>query len=90
MKMARNEEETFNLVLRKPDMRLFMDNKNEELEEKISTINQQVGLLSRYLSHLSKKVDDTLTLIKVQEEKIKDLESRIEALTAKELEFKTS
>lgn len=83
---SRKEEETFDIILRKPDMRLFVDTpKNTEMMDKLNTISQQVDLLSRYISHLSKKLDDSLVLIKLQEEKIKDLESRIEALTAREL-----
>ncbi len=83
---SRKEEETFDIILRKPDMRMFVDtSKNTEMMDKLNTISQQVDLLSRYLSHLSKKLDDSLVLIKLQEEKIKDLESRVEALTAREL-----
>lgn len=83
---GRKEEETFDIILRKPDMSLFIDKpKNTETIDKLNTISQQVELLSRYVSHLSKKVEDSLVLIKLQEDKLKDLESRIEALTAREL-----
>lgn len=81
----RREEEKFDIILQKPITGVY-DTKTAEIMEKLDTISQQVGLLSRYLSHLSRKVDDSFSLIKVQEEKIKDLESRIEALTARELE----
>lgn len=82
---SRKEEETFDIILRKPDMRFLETPKQNEIIEKLNGISQQVDLLSRYVSHLSKKLDDSLVLIKLQEEKIKDLESRIEALTAREL-----
>lgn len=81
----RREEEKFDIILQKPITGVY-ESKTPEIMEKLDTISQQVGLLSRYLSHLSRKVDDSFSLIKVQEEKIKDLESRIEALTARELE----
>jgi len=83
--MGRREEETFNIVLKKTDMKISDSTKNE-IEEKVKTLSQQIELMSRYLSHLSKKIDDSLALIKVQEEKIKDLESRMDALTEREFE----
>jgi chromosome segregation ATPase len=81
----KNEEERFDIILVKPELRAIADIKREGLEEKVDEISKQVNLLSKYLNHLSKKIDDALTLIKVQEEKKKDLESRIEALTAREI-----
>ena len=82
----RKEEERIDIKTLRKAIIGEQDSKKEEIMEKLDTISQQVGLLSRYLSHVSRKVDDSLTLIKVQEEKIKDLESRIEALTARELD----
>jgi archaellum component FlaC len=81
----RNEEERFDIILVKPELRALADLKRESLEEKVDEISKQVNLLSKYLNHLSKKVDDALALIRVQEEKVKDLESRVEALTAREI-----
>ncbi|MEM5799398.1 MAG: hypothetical protein QXZ43_01900 [Candidatus Aenigmatarchaeota archaeon] len=82
----KNEEERFDIIFVKPELRALRDIKREELEDKVDEISKQVNLLSKYMNHLSRKIDDALTLIKVQEEKINDLESRIEALTARELE----
>jgi len=81
----RNEEERFDIILVKPELRALADLKRTGLEEKVDEISRQMNVLSKYLSHLSKKIDDALALIRVQEEKIKDLESRIEALTAREI-----
>jgi peptidoglycan hydrolase CwlO-like protein len=81
----RNEEERFDIILVKPELRALADLKRTGLEEKVDELSRQMNVLSKYLSHLSKKIDDALALIRVQEEKIKDLESRIEALTAREI-----
>lgn len=81
----KREEEKFDIVLIKPELRMLRDIKREELEDKVDELAKQVNLLTKYLNHLSKKIDDALTLIKVQEEVIKDLESRVEALTAREI-----
>ncbi|MEM5878545.1 MAG: hypothetical protein QXF12_06750 [Candidatus Aenigmatarchaeota archaeon] len=81
----RNEEETFNLVVLKPELKALRDIKREELEEKVDEILKQLNTVTKYFNHLSKKTDDSLILIKVLEEKVKDLESRIEALTVREL-----
>jgi len=85
MLFRRNEEERFDIILVKPELRALAGLKREGLEEKVDEISRQVNLLSKYLNHLSKKIDDALTLIRVQEERLKDLESRIEALTAREI-----
>ncbi|MCX8178965.1 MAG: hypothetical protein N3D75_04005 [Candidatus Aenigmarchaeota archaeon] len=81
----RNEEETFNFAAFKPELKALRDVKREELEEKVDEILKQLNTVTKYFNHLSKKTDDSLMLIKVLEEKIKDLESRVEALTAREL-----
>lgn len=81
----RNEEETFNFITLRPDLRALRDVKREELEEKIDEILNQLNTITKYFNHLSKKTDDALMLIKVLEEKVKDLENRVESLTAREL-----
>ncbi|MFH8092361.1 MAG: hypothetical protein QXM38_00230 [Candidatus Aenigmatarchaeota archaeon] len=82
----KNKEETFDIILLKPELRTLRDLKREELENKVDELANQINTLSKYVNFLSRKVDDALTLIKVQEENLKDLESRLEALTAKEIE----
>lgn len=79
--MVLGEEESFKSrpvvkKVEKPDSKLIL-----QLDE----ISRQVDVISRYVAMLSKRVDDALALTRVQEEKIKDLEDRIEALTAREL-----
>ncbi|MBU5690137.1 MAG: hypothetical protein QXM68_02780 [Candidatus Aenigmatarchaeota archaeon] len=81
----RNEEETFNFAVFKPELKALRDVKREELEAKIDEILSQINIITKYFNHLSKKTDDSLMLIKVLEERVKDLESRVEALTAREL-----
>ncbi len=79
----KNKEETFNFNPEK--FRISVQAKSDNME-KFEEMMKQIDTVSKYLSHLSKKVDDILVLTKLQDEKIKDLESRIEALTARELE----
>ncbi len=81
--MFKNKEETFNYNPEK--FRINVQAKSDNME-KFEEVMKQIDTVSKYLSHLSKKVDDILVLARLQDEKIKDLESRIEALTARELE----
>ena len=81
--MFKNKEETFNYNPEK--FRVSIQTKEDNVE-KFHEMIKQIDTVSKYLSHLSKKVDDILVLTKLQDEKIKDLESRIGTLTARELE----
>ncbi len=78
----RREEEIFGFkpILEKPQL---VDNKSIIQYDEVS---KQLSVISKYVAMLSKRVDDALALTRVQEEKIKDIENRIETLTARELE----
>ena len=77
--MSREEVFRFKPVINK------VEQTDYKLVSQLDDVSKQIDVVSRYVAMLSKKVDDALALTRVQEEKIKDLESRIEALTAREL-----
>lgn len=79
----KDQEEVFNFDSEKFRTNILVRENNTD---KFDEITKQIDTVSKYLSHLSKKIEDILVLTKLQDEKIKDLESRIEALTARELE----
>ena len=77
-----SEEETFKFTPKQKPVEKI----NNKISLQLTDISKQIDIISRYVAMLSKRVDDALALTRVQEEKIKDIESRIEALTARELE----
>lgn len=76
------EEETFKFAPKQESVEKI----NSKISLQLNDISKQIDIISRYVAMLSKRVDDALALTRIQEEKIKDIESRIEALTARELE----
>ncbi len=76
------EEESFRFTPKEKEV----EKTDNKVSLQLTDISKQIDIISRYVAMLSKRVDDALALTRVQEEKIKDIESRIEALTARELE----